>query len=685
MKETGVGIRDPLFFIGVIENNVDPRLEGRVQVRAFGVHGTVQQVPTQDLPWATLILGSYDPNSPIPPLNAWVFGFFIDGRDAQQPMILGLIPTQMTEAIDPERTGWGAIDSRDHALLAQGSRSVDYGQHSRSRLARGENVEETYVVTQEALRLREIPSAPGAPTWEEPATAYNAHYPFNRVIETAGGHSIELDDTPGAERIMIYHRSGSYIQVDTRGTTTHRSQSDRYDVTSTNAHVYVGGRSMVTINGDSYVRVNGNKTEEVIGDYTQIVRGNHMLSVGGQLNLNAGDEVQARGAKVRLEANVEGINVKSAKNINIESTQSVHTKAGISIFIEATNSANLKAGDNIFTEAGGAFNAKSETAFLESAGALDLKGGHVKLGGGTKVSIGASTVAIDDIVLLANGQATTPAGASEATSADQAQAAELPEPAERSVSGTGYVNRTSLGSAGYASTDEGIVPSENGDNVSASGAGGINSGPISVSSAATQGIIRPLLDLIARAESESVGGYNAYNRGTSGSRILPGNRSVVLTIMLISELQRRQQLPISNPDRIFASGRYQIIPGTLNESLARTGISSSELYNELNQDRLGISLLVYRGLNRFLTGSLSLSEFGNNIAKEWAGLPMHTGPRAGRSNYGAPNNANVPLNQVISVLEELKRQYDITGSITSETPSAAAPAALPDASGGILV
>ena len=101
----GTGLQNPYFFIGVIENNVDERLEGRVQVRAFGIHGTVQEIPTEDLPWAVLIQGGYDVNSPIPPLNSWVFGFFLDGRDAQQPMILGLIPTQMTEPVDPIKNG----------------------------------------------------------------------------------------------------------------------------------------------------------------------------------------------------------------------------------------------------------------------------------------------------------------------------------------------------------------------------------------------------------------------------------------------------------------------------------------------------------------------------------------------------------------------------------------------------
>ena len=652
MNETGYGIKNPLWFIGVVENNVDERLEGRVQVRAFNIHGTVDQVPSENLPWAIPISGSYDPNNPPPPLNSWVFGFFLDGRDAQQPMIIGLIPTQMTEPIDPQRTGWGRFPNSEpsnYDRLSYGSRARDYGQPLLSRLARGENIEETYVLAQEVGRVRDIASTEGQSSWEEPASAYAAQYPFNRVIETASGHSIEIDDTPGAERIMIWHRSGSFLQVDSRGTKVDKTTSDKYDITQNNHHIYIGGRSQVTIEGDSHVVVKGNKTEEVFGDYRQLIHGNHELSVAGQLNLNASEEVQARGAKIRLEANVENINIKSAKNLNIESTQSTHIKSGVAIFQDATNSINIKAGDNLFTEIGGAANIKSETMFLTSSGALDLKGGHVKLGGGTKVSINASIVAVDDIILLSSGQSMAPEGASEATAADPAENAELPEPTAKSVGSTAgsggggsgggggsYRNMSSMGSSGYVSQDD---PD-----------GGGFSGGGETSEVAPEAL-RPLLNLIARAESESAGGYNAYNRGTVGNRVLGANSSINFANMSISELQRRQALPIANPERIFAAGRYQIIPSTLNELLSRAGIAQTDNFAPDVQDKLAIQLLVNAGLNRYKSGSISKEQFGNNIAKIWAGLPVITGARAGQSFYGGPNKSNVSVSETLNAIE----------------------------------
>lgn len=426
MQETGIGIKDPLFFIGVVENNVDGRYEGRVQVRAFGVHGTVEQVATKDLPWAHLIHGSYDPNGNIPPLNSFVFGFFVDGRDAQQPMILGLIPTQMTEIIDPTVSGWGVIPNGKSP--ARGSEPEDYGQPQNSKLARGENIDETYVLLQQLKRIKNVKNARGVDeeetTWSEPAPEYNTRYPFNRVIET-DAHVIELDDTKDYERFMIYHKkNGSFVHIGPSGTTTHKASDDKYEMNEKAQHVYVGGKSNVTIVGDSRVYVQGNKIEEINGDYTQIIRGNHYMGVAGQMNFNSGDEIQLRSAKVRIEANVEGINLKGAKNLRMESGESTHIKSNIGLFLESTNTTNIKAGDNIY---------------------LDADSGIIH--------INANTVNIDDTISMANGDAKS------ATAATAPEATELPEPPAKGVSTTQHVNTPSKSGGGYVSQDD-STPSE---------------------------------------------------------------------------------------------------------------------------------------------------------------------------------------------------------------------------------
>lgn len=539
MKDTGVGIQDPLFFIGVVENNVDERLEKRVQVRAFGVHGTVDQVPTESLPWAVLVCGNYDPNTPLPPVNSFVFGFFVDGRDAQQPMILGLIPTQMTTQIDPSVTGWGSIPRGNARLLARGSTPEDFGQPSNSKLERGEDLDQTYVLTQEMNRIKDIRVAKSfddetVPSWSEPAPAYNAEYPFNRVIETAN-HSIELDDTPGSERITIHHKSGSYISVDARGTTVQKSSSDKYEINDTHQHVYIGGKSFVTIEGDSRVLVKGNKIEEIDGDYIQTIRGNHMISVAGQMNLNASEEIQMRAAKIRIESNVDGINLKSSKTIKIQSSKSTHIRSGDGVFMQSSNALNLKSGTSFFI------------------GSKDI--GHiladdVRIGGGSLVNINASNVKIDDYVSLANGEAINP---SLASSSENSESTEMPPPAAKSISTTRHKNTNSLGFSGYTATDE-IV------SFNTKGSSGADSASI-FSAAANANM--SLIDLIKSFEGFSQYPYEDYGQWSIGygTGIGPSSQAPKIdgpiseehaTLLLQEELQRF----IVNVETINVRGNY---------------------------------------------------------------------------------------------------------------------------------
>lgn len=84
------GIESLVWFMGFVEDNSDP-LNGRVRIRAFGFHPPVSDgtVLTEDLPWAHVVRDSKF--SSIPDLGDLVIGFFLDGRDAQHPVVIGTI------------------------------------------------------------------------------------------------------------------------------------------------------------------------------------------------------------------------------------------------------------------------------------------------------------------------------------------------------------------------------------------------------------------------------------------------------------------------------------------------------------------------------------------------------------------------------------------------------------------
>lgn len=393
--ELGRGISNPLFFMGVVENIVDPRKEGRVKVRAFGIHGRKEQIDTEDLPWAIVCWGSYDPNYHLY-LNDWVFGVFLDGNAAQQPMILGLVPTQTTRVPDPETDGYGAYPSKD-CLEQMGPNSPNnFGQPRNSMMHRGEYLERTWVKSAEQNRTTGIQGPEGTTPWSEPNIAAEPQYPYNRTIETTK-HRIEIDDTPGFERITVHHNSGSYIQMADNGVVTNKTSTDRYDITDVNQFVHVGGVSNVVIEGNAYVRVNGNKTEEIMGDYIQNIHGHYFQSIGGESNVNIGKVAQMRAANIKVQANAGDLLLHTTKNLKMEADETMSSKSPI-IWQHGTE--NVYIDTNIFSLK------SAEGSIIESLGYLDIDSAEdIDIISAANINMKATRVNADDEVYLGTGAA----------------------------------------------------------------------------------------------------------------------------------------------------------------------------------------------------------------------------------------------------------------------------------------
>ena len=98
------------WWVGEVEDNEDPMELGRVKVRVLGYYtnvqgGTTSDLPTDKLPWATVLQHTSQPGNDgqgessgqLQP-GAIVMGFFMDGENAQMPIVIGVL--RVTKSTD---------------------------------------------------------------------------------------------------------------------------------------------------------------------------------------------------------------------------------------------------------------------------------------------------------------------------------------------------------------------------------------------------------------------------------------------------------------------------------------------------------------------------------------------------------------------------------------------------------
>ena len=98
---------NPHWFIGIVER-VESGGDGRLKVRCFGYHPTdtsLETVEPEDLPWAYVVNGNFNRMFNWPEKGTLVFGFFMDGRDAQHPFVLGSISGGLYTSLPKDVTG----------------------------------------------------------------------------------------------------------------------------------------------------------------------------------------------------------------------------------------------------------------------------------------------------------------------------------------------------------------------------------------------------------------------------------------------------------------------------------------------------------------------------------------------------------------------------------------------------
>ena len=164
-------------------------------------------------------------------------------------------------------------------------------------------------------KIDNIPLASSKQTWNEPTPAYGAGYPYNQVIETEAGHVIELDNTPGAERIQVFHKSGSYIEIDVNGSMVRKTVGENYEINDRNNFVYVKGAHSLTVEGQTNILVKSDAKIQVDGDLSVTSHGSTMVQTARTASIIAEDLVVTAAKSITLTS--EGsVNIQG-KNINL--------------------------------------------------------------------------------------------------------------------------------------------------------------------------------------------------------------------------------------------------------------------------------------------------------------------------------------------------------------------------------
>lgn len=284
----------PMFwFIGVVEDRQDPEQLGRVRVRVFGLHTSdTSKIGTEDLPWANVMMPVNSASISgvgITPTGlvegSWVVGFFVDGENAQDPIIMGSLPSKSTQNLselngfkDPQSNyprWFNETDVSRNARFDTWKSTPAYATRYSSLVS---GVETATPPKLDTTSIAKADSYYERKTWNEPEprNGIGGYYPFVHTYETESGIVREYDDTPSQTRIHEYHPSGTFYEIYPDGKRSFKVVGDNYEV--------IVGSENIIVRGNRNITIEGNATQLIKGDYTVEVGGNYNLKVHGERN-----------------------------------------------------------------------------------------------------------------------------------------------------------------------------------------------------------------------------------------------------------------------------------------------------------------------------------------------------------------------------------------------------------------
>lgn len=249
------------WFLGVVEDTKsDPLQLGRVKVRILNSHD-FDEVETEELLYSSVMMPGYQASyakvgkSPVGlEIGTRVVGFYMDGARKQTPIIMGTLHHI------PERK----VEKHDVHTNAREKQSIE-------------------------KKNDKVSGNEGLVT--EPSDPYAAKYYDNKTWTTNQGHAIEIDDTAGEERLHVYYKDGTYVEI-SKDKTVVKNQNDYYEIDVKNKKVLV--------KGDYTLEVDGNVIEHIGGNLTRKVKGNQSVSIDGNLDYDVQGDVTIKGRRIDL-------------------------------------------------------------------------------------------------------------------------------------------------------------------------------------------------------------------------------------------------------------------------------------------------------------------------------------------------------------------------------------------------
>lgn len=277
-----------------------------------------------------------------------------------------------------ERYNGQLIDPSNAFAAPSGEYPKYKNEPDTNKLARNSDISSTIVAFKEAARVKGVPTAgPEGFTWDQSPTPYAAQYPMNKVFASESGHLLEFDDTEGCERVHLYHKAGTFTEVDANGTQVNRIVGDSFEILERNGFVYIRGTSNVTVDGAHTLKVSGVMNVDVDGAANINIYNNANVNVSGSANISVGQETNIMSPTIKLEC--DDFHLNASNSINIQAP-TINTKSTSSIFIEAASDVNIKSGANTFLDSSGSCNifgnstaiAGESTIQLKTSGALNV-------------------------------------------------------------------------------------------------------------------------------------------------------------------------------------------------------------------------------------------------------------------------------------------------------------------------